>query len=450
MNHLLAFPYKHIVVLGLARSGTMAAEVLLKNNIQVTVTDQQGKETDEEIVHLKALGATVVLGKHPFTLLDKADLIVKNPGIPYEIPFLQEAIERKIPIITEIELSSYLIRSEQLISVTGTNGKTTTTTLIGEMFHADHKAVRVAGNIGVVSVEEARTLEETETLLLELSSFQLMGIEKFRPHIAVILNIHEAHIDYHGTVEAYVEAKKRITKNQLETDYIVFNADDPTTVITVAEGKGIRVPFSLTNKLDNGGWKDDSYLYYKDEKVMAIDDIVLVGQHNLANILAAICVAKLQGINSTSIQKVLSTFQGVEHRLQYVTRIENRLFYNDSKATNTLATQTALRSFTRPVIWIAGGLDRGNDVSDLLEEMTYVKGMVVIGQSANKFYDLGLQANIQHIEKVNSMDEAVQAAYKMSNRNDIILLSPACASWDQYKTYEDRGNMFIQAVHNLL
>lgn len=450
MNKLTDFPFKQAVVLGLAKSGTSAATVLLENNCNVIVTDMQAKETDEAVICLKDLGATIMLGSHPIQLLDGTDLIVKNPGIRYDVPFLLAAKERNIPIITEIELTAYLVNSKQVVGVTGTNGKTTTTTLIGDMLQAGTKRVRVAGNIGVVAVEEARTIEEDETLLLELSSFQLMGIDQFHAHIAVVLNVHEAHIDYHGTINEYITAKKCIMNKQQKEDYVIYNLDDPTTVDITEHTKAKHVPFSLKEPQYEGGWTDGVHLYYKHEKVVQIADIVLVGEHNIANILAAICVAKLKGVSNQAIQAVLATFNGVEHRLQFVSRTNGRLFYNDSKATNTLATKTALRSFERPLIWIVGGLDRGNDVTELLAEMTYVEGMVVFGESADKFFELGKKANIQSIQKVTNMAEAVMAAYQISNDEDVILLSPACASWDQYKSYEDRGNMFIQAVHNLL
>ncbi|AVQ98958.1 UDP-N-acetylmuramoyl-L-alanine--D-glutamate ligase [Oceanobacillus sp. M65] len=448
MKQLTDFPYSNVLVLGLARSGTAAANVLLENSKNVRINDMHAREDDETVEELKSKGAEVILGTHPLHVLDGVDIIVKNPGIPYDNIILAEAMKRDIPIITEIELAGQLADGE-IIAITGSNGKTTTTTLTTEMLSESNLAVKVAGNIGLVATEVAQTVESDESLVLELSSFQLLGIQRFKPSIAVVLNIFEAHLDYHKTMENYMEAKFNIFRNQTETDYLVYNADDTKIVTAIEKAPSLKVPFSVTQRLSNGAWMDQDYLYFREEKVVPVADIVLVGEHNLENILAAIAAAKLRGATNEGIHKVLTTFSGVKHRLQFVDNIKQRLFYNDSKATNMLATQKALSSFKQPVILLAGGLDRGNDFQALLPYLKHVKGLVVFGQTAEKLKKLGEQADITNIVFAEDVEDAVVKAYQVSAEEDVILLSPACASWDQYRTFEERGDMFIQAVHRL-
>lgn len=449
MNKLSDFAYKHVLVLGLAKSGTAAAKLLLRNKIGVRINDFN-TQADDAIVHeLSSMGAEVIVGSHPLSVLDTIDLIVKNPGIPYENTVLVEAMERNIPIITEIELVANVTKSNNVIGITGSNGKTTTTTLVNDMLDKSNQKVKLAGNIGIVATEVAQSLQEDETLLLELSSFQLMGIQTFRPNYAVLLNLYEAHLDYHGTVENYQEAKQNVFKNQTADDYLIYNADDETVVEAVKQSKAQLIPFSVMEKQPDGAWRDETFIYFKDEKIIAIDDIVLVGEHNIANILAAVAVSMLNGATIKGIQTVLTSFSGVKHRLQFVENVQSRLFYNDSKATNILATEIALKSFTRPTILLAGGLDRGNDFEALLPHLTHVKALVVFGETAMKLTMLARAASISEVIQVPDVAEAAKEAYKLSDAGDIILLSPACASWDQYKTFEERGNMFIEAVHIL-
>ncbi|MHA6251381.1 UDP-N-acetylmuramoyl-L-alanine--D-glutamate ligase [Oceanobacillus sp. CAU 1775] len=449
MSKQLEFPYQHILVLGLARSGTATAKTLLKNNKQVRVNDKNTANDAAEVVLLRELGAEVIVGSHPLSLLEGIELIIKNPGIPYSIPLLEEAEQRGIPIVTEIELAYQLVPGN-LIGITGSNGKTTTTTLTTEMLRESERPVKVAGNIGIVATEAAEELTAEETLVLELSSFQLQGTISFRPNIAVILNIFASHLDYHKSMDNYKQAKFNIFKNQNENDYLIYNADDKAIVEKIEFAKAQRIPFSTNQKLPNGAWVDDSFIYFKDEKVIARNKVVLVGDHNLENILAAIAAAKLAGATNEGIEKVLSTFQGVKHRLQFVEKINDRLFYNDSKATNMLATQKALRSFNQPVILLAGGLDRGDNLDELLPYLNNVKALVSFGETKEKFRELAEKAGIELTETTDTILQAVKTAYEFSDMHDVILLSPACASWDQYRTFEERGDIFIESVHKLL
>ncbi|MFD1038077.1 UDP-N-acetylmuramoyl-L-alanine--D-glutamate ligase [Virgibacillus byunsanensis] len=443
------FPYSNVLVLGLARSGTAASLVLLQNDKKVRINDMSANEYDENVQTLKSMGAEVIVGSHPLSVLDDIEIVVKNPGISYDNSILVEAKNRSIPIITEVEIAGQLA-GDSIIGITGSNGKTTTTTLTTEMLLASNSKVKVAGNIGTVASQVAQELEDKEKLVLELSSFQLLGIESFKPKVAVLLNIYEAHIDYHKTFANYKEAKFNIFSNQTFDDYLVYNSDDHEVVEAVKRAASRLVPFSVTNRLLDGAWADEKSIYFKDEKIIDRSEIVLVGDHNLENILAALSAAKLSGATNAGIRSVLTSFSSVKHRLQFVETINNRLFYNDSKATNILATQKALSSFTQPTILLAGGLDRGNEFEDLLPYLKNVKAMVLFGQTAEKLKKLAEEADIQEVKIAANVEDAVVKAYSLSVTDDVILLSPACASWDQYKTFEERGDMFIQAVHTLM
>ena len=443
------FTNKHILILGLAKSGYAAARVLHEVGAILTVNDQKPYEENEAAQELEKMGIKVVCGGHPIDILDDHfDFIIKNPGIPYSNPILVKAIDKGIPILTEVELA-YHITPADFIGITGSNGKTTTTTLIYEMLEKGEKSPLIAGNIGTVSCEVAQGAAKENIIVTELSSFQLMGIEDFAPKIAVLLNIFDAHLDYHGTKEEYIKAKARIFENQTEADYCVINLDDKDVMFAAENVRSKKVPFSTTKVLQEGAYIKDQAIYFNDEKIIEIKDIVLPGVHNLENILAAVAVAKLVSTPNCAIIEVLTSFTGVKHRLQYVTTIENRKFYNDSKATNILATKKAISAFEQPVILLAGGLDRGNEFDELVDELTRVKAMVLFGQTAKKLERAGQLAGIEIVKTVDNVEAAVKVAYDLSNEGDVILLSPACASWDQHKTFEERGDIFINAVHKL-
>lgn len=448
MNVLTNFPYQHVLVLGLAKSGTAAANVLLENQIQVTINDGMATIEDASIQKLQTMGAELVLGSHPLSVLDGKDLIVKNPGIRYDNVIVEEAERRGIPVISEVELVHYLT-NQPVIGITGSNGKTTTTTLITEMLSQSDVSVKVAGNIGVVATEVASSLQPEEKMVMELSSFQLQGTNQIQFSTAVLLNLFEAHLDYHGSFDNYVQAKCNIFKNQNKHDYLIYNADDVNVSAVVKTARATKIPFSSSRPLTNGAWMDDEFLYFKDEKIIAIREIVLVGKHNMENILAAIATAKLNGASNEGIYQVLTTFSGVKHRLEFVGIIDGRYIYNDSKATNILATKKALAAFSKNVVLLAGGLDRGTTFEELIPYLHNVKAMVVFGETASKLTDAGVAANVPVIEKAVDVQHAVEVAFPLTDEQDILLLSPACASWDQYKTFEERGDMFIQAVHRL-
>ncbi len=448
MRKLSGFPYKHVLVLGLAKSGTAAATLLLANHKHVRVNDYKAKDTDLNVKELMQQGAELILGSHPLSVLKGIDYIIKNPGISYKNPILIEAEKRNIPIVTEIELAANLAAYNPIIAITGSNGKTTTTTLVQEMLIQSNQPVQLAGNIGVVATDVAQHLLEKEALLLELSSFQLMGVTSFRPHVAALLNLFDAHLDFHGSLDNYVAAKANIFKNQTEHDFLIYNADDGRVCTVIQNAKAKLVPFSIRVRQPDGAWADEKAIYFKNIRIMEKANIALVGEHNIQNILAALSIAMMMGATKEGIQAVLATFTGVKHRLQFVKEYQGRLFYNDSKATNMLATEKALQSFKQPTILLAGGLDRGDMFTELRPYLSQVKAMILFGETKEKLQQVAHELNIQTV-LVSDVKEATTVAYQYSQSGDVILLSPACASWDQYKTFEERGDMFIQAVHRL-
>ncbi|WP_066368320.1 UDP-N-acetylmuramoyl-L-alanine--D-glutamate ligase [Neobacillus fumarioli] len=449
MKQINSYRHKKILVLGLAKSGISAATLLHKLGAFVTVNDQKPLSENPGAQCLLEQGIKVICGEHPVELLDEGfELIVKNPGIPYSNPMIQGAIENGIPVITEVELA-YEISEAPFIGITGTNGKTTTTTLVYEMLKQGNKNPLIAGNIGTVASGVAEEARKDQTIVIELSSFQLMGIQTFKPRIAIITNLYDAHLDYHGTRKEYWKAKENITKNQTELEYLIINADQEQTLEIASRSKAKIIPFSTKKVLSDGACIREGWICFNQENVMPVADIVLPGVHNLENILSAVAAAKLSGVENIAIQAVLRTFTGVRHRLQFVTEINGRKFYNDSKATNILATVNALAAFHTPVILLAGGLDRGNEFDELIPYLKNVKALITFGQTAPKLERVGKEAGIKTIVRVDNVEKAVPVAYQYSEIGDIILLSPACASWDQYKTFEVRGDIFIEAVHKL-
>lgn len=449
MKKVEVFTGKKVLVLGLAKSGYAAARLLHELGAEVIVNDRNELDNHPAAGDLQSLGMRVIGGGHPISILDEGiELIVKNPGIPYTNPLLVEAAVRGIKIITEVEIAS-IVSEGDFIGITGSNGKTTTTTLIFEMLNEAGKDPILAGNIGNVASEVAKDARLNQPVVIELSSFQLMGIDTFKPKIAVMLNLFDAHLDYHGTREEYKKAKARIFMNQTASDYLVLNGDDSEIAPLRDQAESTTVLFSVEKVIEDGTYIKDGVIYFKTEQVMRVSDIVLPGKHNLANVLAAITAAKLAGVTNEAIFRVLTTFTGVKHRLQYVETINGRKFYNDSKATNILATKAAISAFDDPIVLLAGGLDRGNDFDELIPYLHKVKAIVVFGQTANKISEAAKFAGIQIIKHVDNVEQAVPAAYDLSEEGDVILLSPACASWDQYKTFEQRGDIFVDGVHRL-
>lgn len=452
MKKISTYENKKVLVLGLAKSGVSAAKLLHELGALVTVNDGKPFDENPEAQELLSLGIKVITGSHPIELLDEEfSLMVKNPGIPYSHPLVAKAQEMGIPVITEVELA-YEVAECPIIGITGTNGKTTTTTMTGLLLNAgaDQGIARLAGNIGYPASGVAQEAKSEDKIVMELSSFQLMGITDFRPHIAVITNIYEAHIDYHGTRKEYVKAKWNLQKNMTEKDYLILNWNQSELQELAQRTKARVLPFSTKEVFEDGVYADDYSIYYKKEKIMEISELGVPGKHNVENALAAISVAKLYGISNEAIRETLHFFHGVPHRTQYVGEIQGRKFYNDSKATNILATKMALSGFeTSKVVLLAGGLDRGNTFDELIPSLKGIKAMVVFGQTKEKLMDAGKKAGIETIVTADSVEQAVPLALENSTDGDVVLLSPANASWDQYPNFETRGNRFMEAVNRL-
>ena len=447
------FEHKRVLVIGLAKSGVAVAKLLLHQGAIVTVNDRIPLEENPDAKSLIEEGIRVLAGSHPVDLLEEHfDFVVKNPGIPYHNCMVEAAIKKGIPVYTEVEIAYHLLEG-LIIGITGSNGKTTTTTLASLMLKESfpEREVYAAGNIGIPLSQLAEQSTKDDIYVSELSSFQLMGIDQFKPKIACIVNIFSAHLDYHGSREEYINAKLQLTKNQTEEDYLVYNADYPE-LITLIEGntKATLVPFSRKNTLEFGSSVKDDYIYFNNEKVIPVSTIQVPGTQNVENVLAAVAIAKLAGATNEGIEKAVKNFHGVKHRTQFIKEVNKRRFYNDSKATNIIATQTALRSFiNQSVILIAGGLDRKNGFDELVPDLTSVSGIVLYGETKEKLQEAAKVAGVPVIEVVNTLEEATKKAYEISKEEDIILLSPACASWDQFKNFEIRGDEFIRVVENL-
>ena len=442
MKTIKTFENKKVLVLGLAKSGEAAARLLEKLGAIVTVND--GKPFDENPAAQSLLeeGIKVICGSHPLELLDENfELMVKNPGIRYDNPMVVCAIEKNIPVITEVELA-YMISAAPIIGITGSNGKTTTTTMIAETLNNGGKSGLLSGNIGFPASEVAQTATDKDILVMELSSFQLMGTDTFHPHIAVITNLMPTHIDYHGTFEEYVAAKWNIQKNMTADDFVVLNFNQDLAKELAQKTVAQVVPFSTTEKVD-GAYLDGDMLYFKEEAIMKASEIGVPGSHNIENALATIAVAKLSGIANDAIKETLAHFDGVKHRLQALGEINGVKFYNDSKSTNILATQKALSGFDNSkVILIAGGLDRGNEFDELIPDITGLKLMVILGESAPRIKRAADKANVPYVAAQDVAD-ATRIAYGKAEAGDVVLLSPANASWDMYKNFEVRGDEFI-------
>ena len=448
LKQIKTFENKRVLVMGLAKSGKAAASLLKRLGAEVVINDQTPLLENEDAKEMQAAGFTVVCGGHPLTLLEQSfDYIVKNPGIPYrKVPLLIEAQKQNIPILTEVELA-YLISEASMIGITGSNGKTTTTTLIYEMLKESHRQPLIAGNIGEVSCLVAQEATAEQVMVTELSSFQLMGIQAFAPHISLLLNITEAHLDYHTDLTEYREAKLRLLQNQTTTDYCVYNADDEVIIQGVKSCVAQKIPFSLT-KVVEGAYLIGEMMYFKNEAIISTDEVLLKGRHNHEDVLAAIAVCKLYGCETEAIIRVLKRFSGVKHRLQYVKEVAGVKYYNNSKATNSIATEMALSAFNVPTVLLAGGLDRGHDLQGLIPYLTHVKTILCFGETKHRFAQLAQQQNIEY-EVFETLNDVVPRAADIAQVGEVVLLSPACASWDQYQTFEQRGDHFIALVEAL-
>lgn len=443
---------KRVLVVGIGRSGVAAAFFLQERGARVTVSDSKTEaQLQLEIAALLDRGISIEAGRHGERTFRDQDLIVVSPGVPSDHPQLQQARSLGIPVIGEVELAFRFLQGK-VIAITGSNGKTTTTTLIGEILAKSGKKTLVGGNIGtpVISLVEKSTPESY--MVLEVSSFQLETIQQFRPWISVVLNITPDHLDRHHTFQAYVDAKARMFENQTASDFAVLNADDATCVNLKDRAKGPLYWFSRKQKVDTGAFLSGTQIVFRDggreTPLMECSEIYLKGAHNLENVLAAVSVGMIAGCGPQEIRRAVSEFHGVEHRLEPVSTIHGVSFFNDSKATNVDATIKALESFPGNIHIILGGKDKGSDYSvlnPLLRER--VKRAYLIGAAAEK-----IAAQIKGVVPLahsGTLERAVQQAFEAAAEGDIVLLAPACASFDQFENYEQRGRVFKELVHSL-
>lgn len=449
---MIRYQNQHVVVLGMAKSGVAVAKLLHRFGAHVVVNDKKTREEAGGADELEALGMKVICGHHPDDLIHSGvSLLVKNPGIPYEAAPVAKAIELGIPVVTEVELA-YQIAKAPIIGITGSNGKTTTTTLVGLILKQAGIDALVGGNIGNVLCGLAETARPDQWLVAELSSFQLMGTKTFRPRIGLLLNLYPAHLDYHHNLDDYLAAKLNVFANQTEDDAAILPYDQKE-VLDRCQHLSARVYyFSKTQEVPRGAFVKNGMVVFADgegkqEEIIKVDEITVP---HLDNALAAILVAMLAGADKASIVQVLSTFPGVEHRMEFVASVNGVKYYNDSKATNPEAASRALQACTEPVVWICGGLDRGVDFRELIPVIQgRVKAVVAIGETAPILLERAQEAGINERIHVDTVEKAVLAASQLANSGDVVLLSPACASWDMFPSFEVRGSMFKDGVHRL-
>lgn len=441
----------HVFVLGLGKSGMAAIRELTKRNIHITVNDGSSMSACTYLDELSALNVDVHFGDHPsFLLVDSVDLVIKTPGIHYTNPILTLAKERNIPIITEIELG-YLFTEAKIAAITGSNGKTTTTSLVGKIMETANRTHEVCGNIGTVLLEKA-TLQQNEWLIAELSSFQLEGTVDFKPNIACLLNFSETHMDFHKTKENYLNAKLKVFQNQTESDHSVLNFDDtflqalPTVIQSDIHW------FSRLSKVPKGTYIHQNDILFKDDWseffIMHVKDIPLKGEHNVENVLAAITIAMLIGVKPSDIRSGIMKFLGVEHRLEFVGTVAGADYYNDSKSTNPTSTIKAIESFQQPVILILGGKDRGSDFTELQQALSLstVTCVVTHGETNTALAAIAEKSGILDVQVCSTVSESVAYAQQKAECQDIVLFSPACAGWGLYKSFEERGHDFKNSI----
>jgi UDP-N-acetylmuramoylalanine--D-glutamate ligase len=444
---------KRVLVVGLGKSGLAAARFLKEMGAQVTVSDIRPAGLIAELPSLLDAGIMVETGSHGLLTFRRQDLIVVSPGVPADTPELKQVRALGTPIIGELELGTNFLQGE-VVAITGSNGKTTTTTLLGEILKASGRPTLVGGNIGRPVVEMVEESTPRSWSVLEVSSFQLETIQSFKPHIAVVLNITPDHLDRHGSFEAYAAVKARITENQTADDFLVLNAEDKQTQMVAAKTRAQIFWFSPRRQVKQGAFVQGETVFFrtseggKAEPVMPVAEIPLAGAHNVENVLAAACAARLAGVDAETIRQAVAAFQAVEHRLEFVRELEGVRWFNDSKATNVDATTKAVEAFAGGIYLILGGKDKDSDYSTLAPLLRErVKAVITIGSAAEKIETQ--LAGVVKIERAKTMERAVAWARREAKADDVVLLAPACSSFDQFENYEHRGRVFKELVHAL-
>lgn len=449
-----------VLVVGMARTGIAAAKYLLKQGASLVVNDSKSEADLKDICdNLRAMGQVeFILGRNPGTdEVKDIDMAIVSPGVPLDLDYIVAIKENRKKVISEIELAYIAGREKNLdfFGITGTNGKTTTTSLLGEIFKAQGLETYVVGNIGNPAIEAVELANEGAVLVTELSSFQLESIDMFSPSASTVLNLTEDHLNRHHTMANYAAAKARIFENQLEDTVCVLNYDDLITRDMADICHADVIFFSRKDRFERGIYLDDNNNIMVNNEIEEIallnaDELSLPGGHNLENSMAAIGIALAMGVDIDVLVGVLKTFKAVEHRLEYVDTIKGVKYVNDSKGTNPDSTIKAVQSYKDPIILIAGGYDKGSDFNELFEiAKNYVKSVVILGQTGDLIEETAKKHGLSDLYRVESLKEAVYKSAEIANQNDVVLLSPACASWGMYNNYEERGREFKNLVNQL-
>lgn len=438
---------KKIFILGMARSGYEVAKLLSKHNNKILITDIKEQDS-KQVEELQQLGVEFVMTDKPQELLDNSyDAVVKNPGIIKTHECVVKAKELGIRVVNELEVAyTFFNKDINIIGITGSNGKTTTTTLVYEILKEAKLPVLLGGNIGFPVSTLVDRIKPNDILVIEISDHQLLDMYDFKTNISVLTNLYPNHLDFHGSYENYINTKKRIFNNHTVKDIAIINKESIDSLNLTKDINSTKEYFSSKNKSDCC-IKDD-YIIYNNEKIIKLDNIKLQGIHNYENIMCAIMVVKKFNVSNESIINVLNNFGGVEHRIEFVRNLNGIDYYNDSKSTNTDSTITAVDSFKRPTILIMGGLDRGHSFEPLNSHLNNIKMIICYGETKNRIKEWCNSVNINCLV-LDNLKAATREACKNAITGDIVLLSPACASWDQYKCFEDRGNEFKEIINSL-
>lgn len=446
---------KKILIVGMGNSGKAAAQAMVKLGAKVSVQDSKNEEDIDPqlLTFLKDRSVTCYLGCQPKDM-SKFDMMILSPGVSLELGFIQEARAAGVEIIGELEIA-YRVGSGNYVAITGTNGKTTTTTLVGEIYKAAEKETYVVGNIGVAVISKALIAGEDSWLVTETSSFQLETIKEFRPEVSAILNLTPDHMDRHKTMENYGKAKAQVFKNQTADQYCIMNYDDKVCFELAKNCNAKIVPFSRIEELDFGAYVKDGMIVIKNEEdriveICDAEELKIPGSHNLENALAAAAIAYFGGIDAGVIAKVLKTFNGVEHRIELCNEIDGIRFVNDSKGTNPDAAIKAIEAMKENIILIAGGYDKNSSFDEFAEAFDgKVKALMLLGKTAPKIKESAEKVGFTNTVILKDMEACVREAYKVAQPGDVVLLSPACASWDMYTSFEQRGRHFKSCVQSL-
>lgn len=446
---------KTVLVAGTGISGIGAAGLLMKTDADLILYDGNTELTVEGIQAKfpEKKDIKIIIGELTDEIIRTLDIAVLSPGIPTDVDFVNRMRNAGVLIWGELELADQFAKGT-VLAITGTNGKTTTTTLVGEILKNYYSEVHVVGNIGTSYASAALDTTDNGYVVAETSSFQLETVDEFHPKVSAILNLTPDHLNRHHTMEGYVNAKKNIMKNQTAEDFVILNYDDPLTRAIGETAVPQVIYFSSTQVLENGYYFHDRKIYYaKDgdlEVICSASGLKILGLHNMENIMAAVAMARCVGVPMEKIRETITTFMGVEHRIEYVTEKQGVSYYNDSKGTNPDAAIKAVQAMVRPTLLIGGGYDKQSTYDEWIEAFGgKVRYLVLLGETANKIAECARRHGFENIIMTESLEEAVKVCSQKAERGDAVLLSPACASWDMFKSYEERGRMFKEFVHKL-